>query len=85
MIGAALIGAVILLLQIIFPLFLLSAKICPEPVVTANKFSFTANPPLIIPVVSSIFFFNFFFHFFLPLFLFIAVTVSAVSSVYIFS
>ena len=82
--GAALIGAVILLLQIIFPLFLLSAKIDPEPVVTANKSLFTASPPLIIPTLSEVFFFNFFFHSFLPLFLLIAKTVSSVSSVYIF-
>ena len=50
-------GAVIWLLQIIFPLFLLSAKIDPEPVVTANKSLFTASPPLIIPTLSEVFFF----------------------------
>ena len=84
-IGAALIGAVTLFCQIIFPLSLFNAKISPVPVVTANTLSLTAKPPEPIPFVSPTFFFNFFVHFFFPLFLLTAMTFNVVSIVYIFS
>ena len=49
---------------IISPFFLFKTNIEPNPVVIAKTLSFTANPPLIMPLDSSTFFFNFFTHFF---------------------